>query len=136
MSKFVKFKAQIDGYLPELSVKVNNILMVTIDDVYFTQGSKLREREIQDWNDYSTWNFECITSQIEELSTDEWIDLSVVDSENKTKRFFIRKDSFVCLDSHNGYYKLMVEHNGVNLSYEVRGLTLKGAREVVETFED
>ena len=29
MSKFVKFKAQIDGYLPELSVKVDNILMVT-----------------------------------------------------------------------------------------------------------
>ena len=110
--------------------------MVTIDDVYFTQGGKLRERETQDWNDYSTWNFECITPQIEELSTDEWIDLSVVDSENKTKRFFIRKDSFVGLDSKNGYYKLMVEHNGVNLSYEVRGLTRKGAREVVETFED
>lgn len=76
MSKFVKFEAQIDGYLPELSVKVDNILMVTIDDVYFTQGGKLRGRRTQDWNDYSTWNFECITSQIEELSTDEWIDLS------------------------------------------------------------
>ena len=136
MSKFVKFEAQVDGYLPELCVKVDNILMVTIDDVYFTQDGKLRERETQDWNDYSTWNFECITSQIEELSPDEWIDLSVVDSENKTKRFFIRKGSFVGLDSHNGYYKLMVEHNGVNLSYEVRGLTRKGAREVVETFED
>lgn len=136
MSKFAKFEAQVDGYLPELSVKVDNILMVTIDDVYFTQGGKLRERETQDWNDYSTWNFECITSQIEDLSTDEWIDLSVVDSENRTKRFFIRKDSFVGLDSHYGYYKLMVEHNGVNLSYEVRGLTRKGAREVVETFED
>lgn len=136
MSKFVKFEAQVDGYLPELSVKVDNILMVTIDDVYFTQGGELKERETQDWNNYSTWNFECITSQIEELSTDEWIDLSVVDSENKTKRFFIRKDSFVGLDSENGYYKLMVEHNGVNLSYQVRGLTRKGAREVVEKFED
>lgn len=136
MSKFVKFEAQVDGYLPELSVKIDNILMVTINKVYFTQGDKLKDRNTQEWNNYSTWNFECITSQIEELSTDEWIDLSVVDSENKTKRFFIRKDSFVGLDSHNGYYKLMVEHNGVNLSYEVRGLTRKDAREVVETFED
>ena len=136
MSKFVKFEAQVDGYLPELSVKVNNILMVTINKVYFTQGDKLKDRNTQEWNNYSTWNFECITSQIEELSTGEWIDLSVVDSENKTKRFFIRKDSFVGLDSKNGYYKLMVEHNGVNLNYQVRGLTRKGAREVVETFED
>ena len=136
MSKFVKFKAQVDGYLPELSVKVDNILMVTINKVYFTQGDELKDRNTQDWNNYSTWNFECITSQIEELSTDEWIDLSVADSENKTKRFFIRKDSFVGLDSKNGYYKLMVEHNGLSLDYQVRGLTLKGAREVVETFED
>lgn len=136
MSEFVKFEAQIDGYLPELSVKVDNILMITIDEVYFTQGGKLRGRRTQDWNNYSTWNFEYITSQIEELSPEEWIDLSVVDSENKTKRFFIRKDSFVGLDSKNGYYKLMVEHNGVNLSYQVRGLTRKGARELVETFED
>lgn len=136
MSKFVKFEAQVDGYLPELSVKVDNILMVTINKVYFTQGDKLKDRNTQEWNNYSTWNFECITSQIEELSTDEWIDLSVADSENKTKRFFIRKDSFVGLDSKNGYYKLMVEHNGLSLDYQVRGLTLKGAREVVETFED
>ena len=137
MSKFVNFEAQVDGYLPELSVKVDNILMVTIDDVYFTQGGKLKERETQDWNDYSTWNYERITSQIEELSPDdEWIDLKVVNSENKTKRFFIRKDSFVGLDSENGYYKLMVEHNGVNLSYQVRGLNARMAREVVETFED
>ena len=136
MSKFVKFEAQVDGYLPELFVKVDNILMVTIDDVYFTQGDKLKERKTQDWNNYSTWNFECITSQIKELSTDEWIDLSATDSENKTKRFFIRKDSFVGLDSKNGYYKLMVEHNGLSLDYQVRGLTLKGARELVETFED
>ena len=136
MSKFVKFEAQVDGYLPELSVKVDNILMVTINKVYFTQGDKLKDRNTQDWNNYSTWNFECITSQIEELSTDEWIDLSMADSENKTKRFFIRKDSFVGLDSKNGYYKLMVEHNGLSLDYQVRGLTLKGAREVVETFED
>ena len=136
MSKFVKFEAQVDGYLPELSVKVDNILMVTINKVYFTQGDKLKDRNTQEWNNYSTWNFECITSQIEELSTDEWIDLSVADSENKTKRFFIRKDSFVGLDSKNGYYKLMVEHNGLSLDYQVRGLALKGAREVVEIFED
>lgn len=137
MSKFVKFKAQIDGYLPELFVKVDNILMVTIDDVYFTQGGKLKERQTQDWNNYNTRNYRYITSQIEELlPDDEWIDLSVVNSENKIKRFFIRKDSFVGLDSAYGYYKLMVEHNGVNLSYELRGLTARMAREVVETFED
>lgn len=136
MSKFVNFEAQVDGYLPDLYVKVDNILMVTINGVYFTQGSELKDRDTQEWNNYSTRNYEYITSQIEELSPDEWIDLGVVDSENKTKRFFIRKDSFVGLDSHNGYYKLMVEHNGVNLSYQVRGLTLKGARELVETFED
>lgn len=136
MSKFVNFEAQVDGYLPDLYVKVDNILMVTINGVYFTQGSELKDRDTQEWNNYSTRNYEYITSQIEELSPDEWIDLSVVDSENKTKRFFIRKDSFVGLDSHNGYYKLMVAHNGVNLSYQVRGLTRKGARELVETFED
>ena len=137
MSKFVKFKAQVDGYLPELSVKVGNILMVTIDEVYFTQGHKLKGRRTQDWNNYSTWNYECITSQIEELSPDdEWIDLKVVNSENKIKRFFVHKDSFVGLDSSNGYYMLMVERNGVNLSYEVRGLNTRMAREVVETFED
>lgn len=137
MSKFVKFKAQIDGYLPELFVKVDNILMVTIDDVYFTQGGKLKERQTQDWNNYNTRNYKYITSQIEELlPDDEWIDLSVVNSENKIKRFFIRKDSFVGLDSAYGYYKLMVEHNGVNLSYELRGLTARMAQEVIETFED
>lgn len=37
MSKFVIFEAQVDGYLPLLYVKVDNILMVTIDEVYFTQ---------------------------------------------------------------------------------------------------
>lgn len=137
MSKFVNFEAQVDGYLPDLYVKVDNILMVTINGVYFTQGSELKDRDTQEWNNYSTRNYEYITSQIKDLSADdEWIDLSVVNSENKIKRVFIRKDSFVGLDSAYGYYKLMVEHNGVNLSYQVRGLTRKGAREIVETFED
>lgn len=136
MSKFVNFEAQVDGYLSDLYVKVDNILMVTINGVYFTQGSELKDRDTQEWNNYSTRNYEYITSQIKDLSADEWIDLNVVGSENKIKRFFIRKDSFVGLDSKNGYYRLMVEHNGVSLSYEVRGLTLKGAREVAETFED
>ncbi len=136
MSNFIKFVAQVDGYIPDLFVKENNILMVTIKDVYFNQGSELKCRKTQDWNDYSMGNFEYIVSQIKKISPDEWIDLSVTTAENKRRRVFVRKDSFVGLDSHNGYYKLMVEHNGLGLDYDFRGLTLKGARELVEKFND
>lgn len=123
MNKFIKFKTVADK--PNF-VAIDNIFMVTTNEIYYTYGNKIESLIINE-DSYSD-----IVNQIGALSND-WIDVrDYVEDKNETSHLFVREKSIKGFIIKYEHYGLKLEHNHLPAEVAVIAMTEEDAEGLIE----
>lgn len=123
MNKFVKFKTVADK--PNF-VAIDNIFMVTTNEIYYTYGDKIESAIIGE-NTYSS-----IVNQIGALNND-WIDVrDYVTDKNETSHLFVREKSIKGFIIKYESYGLKLEHNHLPAEVAVIAMTEEDAEGLIK----
>ena len=123
MNKFIKFKTVADK---SNFVTIDNIFMVTTNEIYYTYGDKI-ESVIINENTYID-----IANQISSVNND-WIDVrDYVTDKNETSHLFVREKSIKGFIVEYGKYELRLEHNLLPAEIEVPAITEEDAEGLIE----
>lgn len=123
MNKFIKFKTVADK---SNFVAIDNIFMVTTNEIYYTYGDKIESAII---NEATYFN---IVYQIDSLSND-WIDVrDYVEVKNETSHLFVREKSIKGFIIKYEHYSLKLEHNHLPAEVAVIAMTEEDAEGLIE----
>lgn len=123
MNKFIKFKTVAD----KLNfVAIDNIFMVTTNEIYYTYGDKI-ESVIIGENTYFN-----IVNQISSVNNG-WIDVrDYVEDKNETRHLFVREKSIKGFIIKYEHYGLKLEHNHLPAEVAVIAMTEEDVTGLIE----
>ena len=123
MNKFIKFKTVADK---SNFVAIDNIFMVTTNEIYYTYGNKIESAIISE-NTYFD-----IVNQINSVNSD-WIDVrDYVTDKNETSHLFVREKSIKGFIIKYEHYGLKLEHNQLPAEVAVIAMTKEDAEGLIE----
>lgn len=123
MTKFIKFKTVADK--PSF-VAIDNIFMVTTNEIYYTYGNKIESAIISE-NTYFD-----IVNRINSVYSD-WIDVrDYVTDKNETSHLFVREKSIKGFTIKYENYGLKLEHNHLPAEVAVIAMTEEDAEGLIE----
>ena len=123
MNKFIKFKTVANK--PNF-VAIDNIFMVTTNEIYYTYGNKIESLII------NTDSYSDIVNQIGALNND-WIDVrDYVEDKNETSHLFVREKSIKGFIIKYEHYGLKLEHNHLPAEVAVIAMTEEDAKGLIE----
>lgn len=123
MNKFIKFKTVADK---SNFVAIDNIFMVTTNEIYYTYGNKIESAIISE-NTYFD-----IVNQINSVNSD-WIDVrDYVTDKNETSHLFIREKSIKGFIIKYEHYGLKLEYNHLPAEVAVIAMTEEDAEGLIK----
>lgn len=123
MNKFIKFKTVADK---SNFVAIDNIFMVTTNEIYYTYGDKIESAII---NEATYFN---IVNRINSVNSD-WIDVrDYVTDKNETSHLFVRKKSIKGFVIKYESYGIKLEHNHLPAEVAVIAMTAEDAEGLIE----
>ena len=123
MSKFIKFKTVADK--PNF-VAIDNIFMVTTNEIYYTYGNKIESAIISE-NTYFD-----IVNRINSVYSD-WIDVrDYIEVKNETSHLFVREKSIKGFIIKYESYGLKLEHNHLPAEVAVIAMTEDDAEGLIK----
>lgn len=123
MNKFIKFKTVADK---SNFVAIDNIFMVTTNEIYYTYGNKIESAIISE-NTYFD-----IVNRINSVHSD-WIDVrDYVTDKNETSHLFVREKSIKGFIIKYESYGLKLEYNHLPAEVAVIAMTEEDAEGLIE----
>ena len=126
MSKFVGVRGRTVDH--PIFVDVDNILMVTADNLVFVAGIKAKLIDIHCF-DYSK-----IAQKIKECSTDEWIELGYVVED--IGPLFINKKYFKGLNFVDDNYDMIFERGDYTGEITIQDLSIDDAIKIIDAINE